>query len=61
MKESQRTEEVITRQTRREKNKVKDSEEREERELGEMRRMPLCVIVRTNWHLGSLIRRQALN
>lgn len=30
-------------------------------ELGEMRRMLLCVIVRTNWHLGSLICWQALH
>ena len=59
VKESQRPEEeVVTWRTPQERHKVKN---RDEIKLEEIRRMPLCVIVRTNWHLGSLICWQALH
>lgn len=57
VKASQRPGEVKPRKAWQKRNKVKN---REEMELEETRRMPLCVIVRTNWHLGSLICWQAL-
>lgn len=44
--------------------KAKNREEprhREWRARAEIRRMLLCVIVRPNWHLGDLIRWQALH